>query len=1223
METANIRKAGYPIRHAFEEFVDRYRYLTPGIPPAHKTDCKAASEKICSTVLSGKDYQIGNTKIFLKDSEDQFLEEERSKILEKYILILQKNIKGWIYRRRFKAMRAAAVVIQKHWRSRGYRSRYIMMRSGYLRLQSKLRSRHLTIQFKKIRERVSSLQAVAKGFVFRKYQKEKLIWKKKKMLELLVIKQKEENDLKKSGNQDYKKMAEANFNQRINELDIGKEEENKNADAVVDEVFNFLGTDESGGTVSALRNKASIYKDVIDKKGNHQVINAAPAEEAKEDLSEFNFRKFAATYFLSNINHQYSKRPLKESLLDLPTNSDIIAAQALWITILRFMGDLAEPMHVSEHVENKSVMSTITQTLSRNFVNSKQYKEAMRQDKASGQRKLINMTLRHKSKINEDEITSQSYHDWLHNRRTSNLEKLHFIIGHGILRGELRDEIYCQICKQLTNNPSKPSHARGWILMSLCVGCFAPSNKFVNYLRAFIREGPPGYAPYCEGRLNRTFKNGSRSQPPSWLELQATKNKENIQLMVTFMDGNSRSVQSDSATTSEEICLQLAKNLNLKDTYGFSLFIILFDKVLSLGNGKDHVMDAISQCEQYAKEQGEQERHAPWRLFFRKEIFTPWHNPTEDPIATDLIYHQIVRGVKFGEYRCSTEGDIAMIAAQQYYIDNGANLNPEHLHENIRNYIPTHFLQAGEKSLVNWEKNIMDAFKLSATVKNRAPALKAKGDIVMYSKLSWPILFSRFFESVRISGPQLNKDSLIIAVNWTGIYMIDDQEQIMMDLSFMEVLYVRCQKNERTNSFDFIIKTIQKEEFVFNTPDAEELTNLITYLIEGLKKRTVFVVATQDYKHPGETSSFLVLKRGDLIRLTTGLTGEALATSTWGYGECNGKSGDFPTEHVHILATLVPPSASILAIFKKEGVLDTTKKLETPTMTTVQRIKLHTLARYASEHFRAGRRTTVARGTVIQSVRRTSKEELWRHTNEPIQMPLLQKLQHDDVLGKEACLAFMAILKYMGDLPSAKPKATNEYTDQIFKGALNNDLLRDEIYCQIMRQLTYNRLQISEDRGWELMWLISGLFVPSPPLLKELQEFLKTRIHPVAQQCLQRLTRTQKTGQRKYPPLSIEVEAIQHKSLHIYHKIYFPDDSDEAFEVDSMTKAKDLSSIISRAIELKSNDGFSLFIMLFDKMYSMPEEEFFFDFIAEVIDFFKKSKPNWSNCKYYKTFLYM
>ncbi|XP_076454167.1 myosin-VIIa-like isoform X2 [Babylonia areolata] len=1295
METIRIRRAGYPIRHHFDRFVDRYRILVNGIGPAHTEDCRAASSRICQAVLKGADFQLGRTKVFLKDAQDMYLEQQRELTLTRKILVIQTMVRSWHHRRRFLRMRQHIVTMQTVYRAFAERQRFLKIRQGYRRLQAVIRSRLLTARFSVLRGWAVDVQRHCRGYLVRQWVKKRMlaivqmqaavrtIGAQKRLRRLRIEYQKrmeaeklrlqEEAELKKKMNtKRAKEEAERQYQARLLALerDVEKldEEDRQKVKAKMMEIENAEKSTDSqindatllddmfnigaeNGEVQVKKTRAFGMQDAPPT--DEDVVDAVPVvERERVDISEFKFSKFAAMYFQHNASTTYIRRGLRHPLLPLRSEGDQLAALAVWIVILRFMGDLPEPKYLTSMADPRDstpVMTKIYSTLGRKF-NKKDLDEAMRMGeeidtgaspysqssmRRQPRRKMVSLTLKKKSKLTE-EVRGKLIHDYeggggfnalLEDRPMSNLEKLHFIIGHGILRPDLRDEIYCQICKQLTQNPSRSSHARGWILLCLCVGCFPPSEKMVNYLLNFIQSGPPGYSPYCEERLRRTFHNGPRNQPPSWLELQfsasgsesaftlsfkdvmTSKSKKPLLLPITFMDGTTKTLAADSATTSRELCQQLSEKIGLKDQFGFSLYIALFDKVSSLGSGGDHVMDAISQCEQYAKEQGAQERNAPWRLFFRKEIFAPWHDPSEDQVSTNLIFQQVVRGLRFGEYRCDKEEDLAMIAAQQYFLEYGNSVVPERLQALLPSYLPEASLHK-PNAMDLWLKLIISKLRASYFSDNRIRQEKVKEDIVSYAKYKWPLLFSRFYEAYKFSGPSLPKNDVIIAINWTGVYVVDDQEQVLLELSFPEITAISSSRLGKIHGQSFTLALVKGDEYTFNSPNAEDIRDLVLTFLEGLKKRSKYVIAIQDYS-ARDGPNFLSFQKGDLIILDLA-DGETIMNAGWCSGENarTGNKGVFPAECVYILPTITRPPDEILNLFlqsaDKAGRMvsaPSQDELSTPDE------PLYTLEAYAVDHFRPPSKRTLS-GT-FKTTRRKGSDELWRYSKEPLKQPLLKKLMGNEENSAEACLCFMAILKYMGDHPSRKSRSAIEFTDQIFEAPLRNETLRDEIYCQLMKQLTDNRHSVSSERGWQLMWLATGCFAPSTSLLKELIKFLRTRSSSnIAADCMDRLQKTLRNGTRKYPPHHVEVEAIQHEKTQILHKVYFPNDSDEAFEVDSSTRAKDFCHSIATRLRLRTSEGFSLFVKIADKVISVPEGDFFFDFVRHLTDWIRKARPS-------------
>jgi myosin-7 len=57
----------------------------------------------------------------------------------------------------------------------------------------------------------------------------------------------------------------------------------------------------------------------------------------------------------------------------------------------------------------------------------------------------------------------------------------------------------------------------------------------------------------------------------------------------------------------------------------------------------------------------------------------------------------------------------------------------------------------------------------------------------------------------------------------------------------------------------FTLAIVKGDEYTFTSPNAEDIRDLVVTFLEGLKKRSKYVIALQDYKAPSEFSGFLGL----------------------------------------------------------------------------------------------------------------------------------------------------------------------------------------------------------------------------------------------------------------------------------------------------------------------------------------------------------------------------
>nr|XP_056722193.1 unconventional myosin-XV [Euleptes europaea] len=532
-------------------------------------------------------------------------------------------------------------------------------------------------------------------------------------------------------------------------------------------------------------------------------------------------------------------------------------------------------------------------------------------------------------------------------------------------------------------------------------------------------------------------------------------------------------------------------------------------------------------------------RNVSWKIYLRKEVFYP-KDTINNPLLLDLIFRQIFNDTMSEACIRITQGERLRMKAL-------------------------------------FAENKLDSFSPVADE-------SVKKEIVNVARDGWEVYFSRLFPATGSVGTGVQ----ILAVSHTGIKLLrlvkgtnlpGEQLRVLRGYGYSDILFVTIPSK---NMLEF---NLTNEKLLLFSPKAPQVKAMVDYFITELKKDSQYVVAIKNYIT--NDKSLLSFHKGDIIclRPMEGLGKdryygcvvrkkvmllEDVKKGTldfgWKFGAIYGKSGFFPADCVQPAAA---PDFIHLPLEKKEEPQDKQGKVAIPASVAVaiasaavaqeldKKTEASTIAseyaedfegakgeiphggpyamlEFAKKYFREGQRAKMDPNKLKSKKGIESKgvEDVLKFTKSPIQESLIEFT--DSSLNKTAAEAFQAVMKFMGDLP-LKGQTDLEVVCSLLKLCGEYEVIRDEVYCQIMKQVTDNSSSKADScqKGWRLLYILSAYYrcseVLKPYLLWFLQDVCSNpalHFQGIAKACEQNLRKTFQFGGRCGFPGNMELKAM-------------------------------------------------------------------------------------------------
>ncbi|XP_045503009.1 myosin-I heavy chain [Colias croceus] len=257
------------------------------------------------------------------------------------------------------------------------------------------------------------------------------------------------------------------------------------------------------------------------------------------------------------------------------------------------------------------------------------------------------------------------------------------IIGKGLEREELRDEILVQCVRQITECPVEEWAERVWLILCLCAVAWQPSRGLARYYCAWLRararplSSPGGGSMTSVGSVTSSARASHCAQwcldncrgaaprqlPPSTVEIAAMRRLGTIVCRFFFLDGRTKAIDVHPADTAAAAAARLADKLGLPPNARAGWAV--YQQRASMEEhvrATQYLYDVIAAWEM---QQGPGGGSADNRFVFKRRLFRGGRELPHDPVEVALLYAQAVHSVvKMDEFPVSEKVALQLAGLQ-------------------------------------------------------------------------------------------------------------------------------------------------------------------------------------------------------------------------------------------------------------------------------------------------------------------------------------------------------------------------------------------------------------------------------------------------------------------------------------------------------------------------------------------------------------------------------